>query len=107
MALLFDLDENGVLDIMLVHYNEKNKRNELHSIVNTYHKEAFFIKSKVINSQERSETLYLGSSVRAVVTELDDEKYIAVGQQVTENSYGVLSLPYSYIGIGRSNNYIE
>lgn len=51
--------------------------------------------------------MYNGASLRAVITDIDDEKYIAVGQQVTSNSYGSLSLPYSYVGIGRSNNYIE
>ena len=45
--------------------------------------------------------------MKAVITELDDEQYVASGSQVVENSYNALSLPYLYIGIGRSNNYIE
>ena len=108
LAILFDLDENGSFDILMVQHNKEADRNEIIAIVNNNKKESFFIKSKIINSvYQKGETLYNGCTIRAVLTDLDDEKYIAVGQQVTQNSYGTLSLPYSYIGIGRSNNYIE
>lgn len=59
---LFDLDENGVLDIMLMRYNSTSRINEVVPIVNTVHKE-FFIKTKVINHGAVKEVMYSGASI--------------------------------------------
>jgi len=44
----FDLDENGILDLFLIRYNETVKWNQIITLVNTYHKD-FFLKTKIIN----------------------------------------------------------
>jgi len=72
----------------------------------------FFIKALFVNSkQSKSENIFgnnaVGASYRAVVTTMDDRKLVAVGSQDYQQGYNSLQLPYCYIGIGRSNNYIE
>lgn len=64
--------------MFLVSYNETSKKNEIITIVNTFHKD-FFIKVKVINWSHTRETIYGGVTIRAVVTELTNEQYVAVG----------------------------
>lgn len=48
-----------------------------------------------------------GATFRFAVTTLDDKKQIRVGTQLAQTSYNSLSLPYVYLGLGRSNNFIE
>lgn len=48
-----------------------------------------------------------GASFRFTVTTLDDKKQIRVGAQLPQTSYNSMCLPYVYLGLGRSNNFIE
>jgi len=72
MVTIFDLDENGILDLFLVRFNETIKKNQIIALVNTFHKD-FFIKTKIINHSLTKQALYTGSIVKAVITELNDE----------------------------------
>ena len=38
---------------------------------------------------------------------MDDQKFIRVSSQSPQSSYNSLELPYVYMGVGRSNNYLE
>ena len=48
-----------------------------------------------------------GPSYRLVVTDLNDDKFVICGSQLTQSAYNAIQMPYSYLGVGRSNNYIE
>ena len=48
-----------------------------------------------------------GASYRLIVTDLNDVKFVLVGAQLTQSSYLSLQMPYVYLGVGRSNNYVE
>jgi integrin alpha FG-GAP repeat containing protein 1 len=47
------------------------------------------------------------ASFRCVLTSLEDEKFMASSGQSGHTAYQGLALPFSQIGIGRSNNFIE
>jgi len=84
----------------------------LQIIYNNIVSDTFFIKAFMLSSkQEKTDNIYsnnaIGSSFRFVVTDLDDKKYVVVGSQAFQSSYLSLQLPYSFLGIGRSNNYVE
>jgi len=49
----------------------------------------------------------IGSSSRFIGTDTNDFKFIISGSQNFQSSYGALLPPYTYNGIGRSNNYAE
>ena len=73
--------------------------------------DSFFIKAQMLNQNQEEVQNYgaitTGATFRFVVTTLDDKKFVRVGTQLPQTSYHSLSLPYVYMGIGRSNNYIE
>ena len=48
-----------------------------------------------------------GPTFRYMVTNVQDQKIIRVASQNPSSSYKLLSMPYVFDGIGRSNNYIE
>jgi integrin alpha FG-GAP repeat containing protein 1 len=83
---------------------------EVKIIYNNYDSDTFFIKAMMLNSPQAAnvygDTSY-GTSFRFVVTDLDDEKYVMTGTQNHQQAYHALQMPYTFMGIGRSNNYIE
>ena len=48
-----------------------------------------------------------GPSYRLIVTDLNDEKFVVIGSQLTQSAYNAIQMPYAYLGVGRSNNYVE
>ena len=52
-------------------------------------------------------TAVVDASYRCVLTDLTDGKFIAVAGSAGQSAYHSLSSPYSHVGIGRSNNFIE
>jgi len=61
----------------------------------------------MLNSYKSYGDVVTGPSFRAVITDLDDRKEVIIGSQLTQSSYLSLQLPYAYVGVGRSNNYVE
>ena len=47
------------------------------------------------------------ASFRCVLTDVNDQKFIAVSGSPGQTAYHSLQSPYSHFGIGRSNNFIE
>ena len=47
------------------------------------------------------------ASFRCVLTSLEDEKFMVSSGQPGHTAYQALHLPFSQVGIGRSNNFIE
>lgn len=74
--------------------------------------DSFFVKAYMVNNElAKSDNIYgnnaIGNSFRFVVTDMGDQKFVGVGSQAFQSGYSSLQLPYSYNGIGRSNNYVE
>ena len=61
----------------------------------------------MINSPNIYGDTVFGASYRFVVTDLNDYKFVVVGAQLYQTSYNALLMPYCYLGVGRSNNYVE
>lgn len=74
--------------------------------------DAFFMKALMANSpQLKSNNVYtdntIGGSYRFVITDTSDNKIVIASSQAYQSGYMSLQMQYSFIGIGRSNNYIE
>jgi len=76
-------------------------------VYNNYVKDTFFLKALMVNSLTSYGAANIGTSYRFVATDLNDNKLVVLGTQLTQSSYNVLPLSYAYIGVGRSNNYVE
>jgi integrin alpha FG-GAP repeat containing protein 1 len=104
-----DIDEDGRLDIIVQSREKVNGKhtNVVKVIYNNYVRDTFFIKALMLNSYKRYGDVVVGPSFRAIITDLNDQKKVVIGSQLTQSSYHSLQLPYAYIGVGRSNNYVE
>ncbi len=110
MATFFDIDENGQLDIILMTRITNNKNNEefrVYGFYNNYIYDAFFLKSVTLLRKNIFVSNELGANYRYITTKLDGKRKMDVSYQNIQVGNDYLSLPYSFIGIGRSNNYIE
>ena len=47
------------------------------------------------------------ASFRAVLTSLQDDKFVVTGTDTGQSQYGALTIPNVMIGVGRSNNFVE
>ena len=69
---------------------------------------------------ESFSSLYYGASLECIVTDLSgytnvvkSRTYVLlsltkkIGNQLASNSYNRLQLPYNYIGLSKTNNYVE
>jgi integrin alpha FG-GAP repeat containing protein 1 len=103
----FDLDEDGKLDIIVV-YQEANKIINTAGFYNTYVYDNYYLKSFVLNQKNTLFQYEIGVNFRFITTNLDGSRRMDLSSQATQVSSPLsLHLPYSYVGIGRSNNYIE
>jgi integrin alpha FG-GAP repeat containing protein 1 len=101
----FDLDENGQLDIIVM--TTCNSTYNVVGFYNNYIYDAFFLKSVTLAKKEIFYTNEIGTNYRYITTNLDGSRRLDVSYQVQQTGSQYLNLPYAYIGIGRSNNYIE
>ena len=107
-AFFFDIEENGILDIMLVVHDVNQRKDKIIPLMSNYIQDSFFLKTKVVRSMDaKNDVVLSGATIRASFTQLGDEKYILVGTQRSQEAYANLGISYAYFGIGRSNNYIE
>ena len=72
----------------------------------------FFIKALSVNSElKKSQNIYndysIGPTYRFVVTDMQDNRLVNVGSQRFQSGYMSLQLPFAFLGVGRSNNYVE
>lgn len=71
-------------------------------------KDHFFIKALMVGSSSQYGDAVSGASYRLVVTDLNDAKFVVHAAQLAQSSaYLSLQTPYAYLGVGRSNNYVE
>lgn len=101
----FDLDENGQLDVLMV-----RKINKDYNITGFFNVEAydnFFLKSLTTKSKNNFFSSEIGTNYRYYVTDLKGERKLRVAAQHSQTSCLNLELPYSFMGIGPSYNYVE
>lgn len=107
LVTFIDIDEDGKLDFLI-----QSTDATLKLIYNNVYLDNFFIKALMLQSkQEKSENVYgdtiIGASYRFVITDLEDEQAVVVGVQQSQSGFLSLQLPYAFMGVGRSNNYVE
>ena len=104
----FDLDENGQLDILVIYKEIKDKvYYKLKAYYNNYSYDSFFLKSLNSIYQNMYASYNVGVSYRYIITNLNSSRRMDVNTQGHQLGCSSLNLPYTLIGIGRSNNYIE
>ena len=98
-ASFMDLDENGQLDILIV-----TQDHELVGYFNNYNYDVFFLKSVTLRFKGKFTTNEIGTNYRFISTNLDGSRRMDVSFQSAQTNELPLNLPYTYMGIGRSNN---
>ncbi len=102
-AVFFDINESGSLGLIIQDENNKN-----HFYFN-YRNNTFFIKSKLMNDDNKDlfTDTNLGTYFRYIVTAKSGERHMDISYQLAQTSDGNIPLPYSLIGLGETNNYVE
>lgn len=103
----FDLDENGILDIIITTQDTITGKFFNFGFFNNNNYDTFFLKSITTFKRNIFNQAILGVTYRYVVTNLDGTRRKDVSFQLAQIGGMSLSSPFSLIGIGRSNNYIE
>lgn len=115
-----DLDEDGKLDFLIQKFGANSNLDTPSGMVepsvvtlfNNMYFDNFYMKAMMLNSaQSKSNNIYgdltVGCSYRFITTDLEDKQHVVVGAQGYQQSYMSLMMPYSFMGLGRSNNYVE
>ncbi|TFK46364.1 hypothetical protein OE88DRAFT_1667684 [Heliocybe sulcata] len=118
---VLDLDEDGTLDIMVQRTGEQGQGN-VFFVQNNFYYDAFFLKAIVLNGACGSGwcatpngtgryhpfgVSYSGATYKYTVLDTSGRRSAAQVGQLPQTSYQSLLTPYSYFGLGRTNNYIE
>ena len=94
-----------MLDLIVV--SEKGHQvPQISAIYNNLMGDSFFIKSRMLTDDKIGSPVR-SASFRAVLTSLDDEKFVVAGADSGQSAYGALQIPNIMIGVGRSNNFVE
>ncbi|KAI0792754.1 hypothetical protein C8Q75DRAFT_751250 [Abortiporus biennis] len=115
-----DMDEDGTLDIMVQRTGEQGQ-GTVTFIQNNFYYDAFFLKAIVINGACGSGLCstvngtkyhpfgvsYSGATYKYTVLDTSGRRSAAEVGQLPQTAYQSLITPYSYFGLGRTNNYIE
>ncbi|GAA98182.1 uncharacterized protein L969DRAFT_93210 [Mixia osmundae IAM 14324] len=115
-ASFLDVDEEGSLDMMI----QRTGAKAFTFIKNKYYADAFFLKALVVNGAcERYcfpatgdkyhpyGVSYSGASFKFTVLDPSGTRRATSVGQLPQTSYMNLATPYSYFGLGRTNNYVE
>lgn len=102
----FDLDENGQLDLIVV-LRDHAGNHSIKGYFNNFNYDSFFLKSINLIKDGAYSAFSIGSTYRLISTNLDGSRRMDVNLQAAQLSCQYLNLPYSFIGVGRSNNYVE
>ncbi|KAJ2181703.1 hypothetical protein GGF45_001373 [Coemansia sp. RSA 551] len=104
----FDVDGTGNLDL-LIYYIDKAGKKRASCVYNNFFTDAFFIKAMACPSDKvRSYSAHLpGPSFKYLLVSDTGKKHVAQSAQAPQTAYRALFTPYTVIGIGRTNNYIE
>ena len=102
-AVFFDINESGSLGLIV-----QNEAKENHFFFN-YRKNTYFIKSKLMNYEKDklNTDTNLGAYYRYIVTDQSGDRHMDISYQLAQTSDMNIPLPYSLIGLGNTNNYVE
>lgn len=119
----FDLAEDGSLDMLLQRTTSGSKNSrEITFIQNNFFYDAFMLKVMTSNGacasycEARSDTgarikpwgvNYGGASYKFTVLDTNGVRRAQQVGQLAQTAYRALMTPYSYFGLGRTNNYVE
>lgn len=102
----FDFAELGTYSFLVVQKNDKNAY-YISAFYNYLNVDFYFLKSSgKIKGKDKGGSC-VGCSFQMVKTEVNGDKHPAVQSQQISLSHTRLSLPYTFFGLGRINNYIE
>ncbi|KIJ63277.1 hypothetical protein HYDPIDRAFT_92805 [Hydnomerulius pinastri MD-312] len=119
-AAFLDMDEDGTLDVVVQRTGGQGQ-GTVTFIQNNFYYDAFFLKAIVLNgacnngwctTPNGSSYLpfgvsYSGASYKYTVLDTSGRRSAAQVGQLPQTSYHSLLTPYSFFGLGRTNNYIE
>ncbi|KZT11560.1 uncharacterized protein LAESUDRAFT_783948 [Laetiporus sulphureus 93-53] len=118
-AAFLDVDEDGTLDFMVQRTGKQGEGNVLF-VQNNFYYDAFFLKAIVLNGacgggvcKSPNGTYYPfgvsypGATFKYTVLDTSGKRSAAAVGQLPQTAYNALLTPYSYFGLGRTNNYIE
>lgn len=119
-VVLVDIDEDGTLDILVQRTGEQGQGN-IAFVQNNFYYDAFFLKAIVLNggcpngwcstpNGSRFHPFgvsYSGATYKYTVLDTTGKRAAAAVAQLPQTAYQSLLTPYSFIGLGRTNNYIE
>ncbi|KAJ9055507.1 hypothetical protein DSO57_1003208 [Entomophthora muscae] len=110
----FDFKEDGTLDLLVA--DGKGAERRLVAINNGFHNDAFFLKTLVSNGACPRSCSYnshpygvnhVGASVKLTVVDTAGTTYARQAAQLPQTAYFGFQTPYSHIGLGRTNNYLQ
>ncbi|KAF8655798.1 hypothetical protein AX16_002884 [Volvariella volvacea WC 439] len=115
-----DMDEDGTLDLMIQRTGD-SKQGHVLFIQNNFYYDAFFMKAIVLNGACGSGwcyntngsryhpfgVSYPGASYKYTILDTSGHRSAAQVGQLSQTSYHALNTPYTFFGLGRTNNYIE
>ncbi|KAK7449726.1 hypothetical protein VKT23_013201 [Stygiomarasmius scandens] len=115
-----DMDEDGTLDMMVQRTGE-SRAGKVLFVQNNFYYDAFFLKAIVLNGACNNGWCYAedgtkyhpfgvsysGASYKYTVLDTSGRRSAAQVGQLPQTSYHSLQSPYSFFGLGRTNNYIE
>lgn len=105
-ASFFDIAEDGKIDVVIVYKENENLYNTI-GLFNTYVYDCYYLKSLILKQRKVNYAYNIGVSLRYVCADVDGARRMDLATQATQLNQISLNLPYAYIGIGRSNNYVE
>ena len=74
---------------------------------NNFNYDAFYLKGVTLYDKQTFATAEIGTTYRYITTNLDGTRRMDTSFQLVQNNNICLNVPFTLIGIGRSNNYIE
>lgn len=120
-ALFYDMDEDGTLDILVLRGSSSSSASrQITAIQNNYFHDAFFLKTLVLNGACEQwcyvpdEPRYQpfgasssGATFKFTVLDPSGNRRVTTINQQPQMGYHALQTPYSFFGLGRTNNYVE
>ena len=100
-AVFYDINEAGALG--LIFHNDKLQN----FFIYNFRRDKYFIKSKLMNDKEALYDINIGASFRFIVTSKDGSRHMDISYQLAQTSDTNIPLPYSLMGLGETNNYVE
>ena len=103
VSSFFDFEDNRKMGLIL--YDSKGISLGLY---NNYIYDTYTLKSTLLFKKNCFFCTEYGSSQRFITTNINGDRRMDLSLQTPQvNTPGILALTYAYLGIGRSNNYIE